>query len=80
MQPYVPVQHSGLRISEIMEAGDGAQRKLPVPMVSGPKDTGYQIKELVNPGSGMSSGGVSHSNYNWATDFKEEDEYGMDTQ
>lgn len=56
-QPYVPAQHSGLRISEIMEAGDGAQRKLPVPMVAGPKDTsGYQVKELRNPDSGVSSG------------------------
>ena len=56
-QPYIPTQHSGLRISEIMEAGDGAQRKLPVPMVSGQKDTGFtKISELVNPGSGMSSG------------------------
>ncbi|KXL50537.1 hypothetical protein M433DRAFT_47474, partial [Acidomyces richmondensis BFW] len=32
-QPYIPIHHSGLRISEIMQAGDGAQRKLPVPMV-----------------------------------------------
>lgn len=59
-QPYVPTQHSGLRISEIMEAGDGAQRKLPVPMVAGPKDfkdgSYTKINELVNPGSGMSSG------------------------
>ncbi|KAK5127831.1 hypothetical protein LTR85_004947 [Meristemomyces frigidus] len=56
-QPYVPTQHSGLRISEIMEAGDGAQRKLPIPMVAGPKDGTYtKINELVNPGSGMSSG------------------------
>ncbi|WPG99337.1 Hypothetical protein R9X50_00215100 [Acrodontium crateriforme] len=56
-QPYVPAHHSGLRISEIMEAGDGAQRKLPVPMVAGPKDNGYtKINELVNPGSGRTSG------------------------
>ena len=56
-QPYVPTQHSGLRISEIMEAGNGAQRKLPVPMVAHPKDGGYtKISELPNPGSGMSSG------------------------
>lgn len=55
-QPYVPAQHSGLRISEIMEAGDGAQRKLPVPMVP-VKDNSYtKISELREPGSGMSSG------------------------
>lgn len=57
-QPYVPAQHSGLRISEIMEAGDGAQRKLPVPMVAA-KDSTYQVRELAdisNPSSGMSSG------------------------
>lgn len=55
-QPYVPAQHSGLRISEIMEAGDGAQRKLPVPMLPH-KETSYTvIKDLVNPGSGGSSG------------------------
>ncbi|KAH9826152.1 zinc finger protein, C2H2 type [Teratosphaeria destructans] len=56
-QPYVPIQHSGLRISEIMEAGDGAQRKLPVPMVPTPKDGSYtRIHDLANPGSGASSG------------------------
>ncbi|OQO02623.1 hypothetical protein B0A48_12151 [Cryoendolithus antarcticus] len=57
-QPYVPTMHSGLRISEIMEAGDGAQRKLPVPMVPTPrKSESYtKINELVNPGSGLGSG------------------------
>ncbi|EME79003.1 uncharacterized protein MYCFIDRAFT_156328 [Pseudocercospora fijiensis CIRAD86] len=57
-QPYVPAQHSGLRISEIMEAGDGAQRKLPVPMVA-IKESTYQVKEIKdisNPGSGICSG------------------------
>jgi len=54
-QPYVPAQHSGLRISEIMEAGDGAQRKLPIPMIPH-KESNYMVKELVNPGSGGSSG------------------------
>ncbi|USW54309.1 Putative Zinc finger C2H2-type [Septoria linicola] len=57
-QPYVPAQHSGLRISEIMEAGDGAQRKLPVPMVAA-KDQTYQvkdIKDISNPSSGINSG------------------------
>lgn len=48
-----------------MEAGDGAQRKLPVPMVGGGGGIGgggnfeksnYTIRELVNPGSGGSSG------------------------
>lgn len=58
-QPYVPAQHSGLRISEIMEAGDGAQRKLPVPMVPA-KDNSYtKINELVNPESGPTSGASS---------------------
>ncbi|KAK1075260.1 hypothetical protein LTR33_009577 [Friedmanniomyces endolithicus] len=55
-QPYVPHQHSGLRISEIMEAGDGAQRKLPVPMVRHKDNSIAKISELKDPGSGMSSG------------------------
>ena len=54
-QPYVPAQHSGLRISEIMEAGDGAQRKLPVPIVPAKDNTYTKINELVNPDSGMNS-------------------------
>ena len=55
-QPYIPTQHSGLRISEIMEAGDGARRKLPVPMVPA-KDNSYtKINELTNPDSGLNSG------------------------
>ena len=55
-QPYVPTHHSGLRISEIMEAGDGAQRKLPIPMVPA-KDNSYtKINELVNPDGALSSG------------------------
>jgi zinc-finger protein CreA/MIG len=55
-QPYVPTHHSGLRISEIMEAGNGAQRKLPVPMVPA-KDNSYtKINELVNPDGALSSG------------------------
>lgn len=61
LQPYVPAQHSGLRISEIMEAGDGAQRKLPVPMVAA-KDQTYQvrdIKDISNPSSGINSGNSS---------------------
>lgn len=55
-QPYVPAQHSGLRFSEIMEAGDGAARKLPVPMVAA-KDGGFtKINDLINPDSGPNSG------------------------
>jgi zinc finger protein CreA/MIG len=55
-QPYIPAQHSGLRISEIMEAGDGAQRKLPIPMVQA-KDTSFaKINELVHPESFITSG------------------------
>ncbi|KAK3719248.1 hypothetical protein LTR37_004467 [Vermiconidia calcicola] len=55
-QPYVPTHHSGLRISEIMEAGDGAQRKLPIPMVPAKDNTYTKINELVNPDSGLNSG------------------------
>lgn len=51
-QPYVPTQHSGLRISEIMEREDGAQRKLPVPMVP----NAMKVNDMLNPGSGFSSG------------------------
>lgn len=48
-----------MRISEIMEAGDGAQRKLPIPMVPA-KDNSYtKINELVNPESGHNSGASS---------------------
>lgn len=71
-QPYVPTQHSGLRISEIMEAGDGAQRKLPVPMVHGPKDNSYtKINELINPGSGQSSGRSSSRESEAGNDLQE---------
>jgi zinc finger protein CreA/MIG len=38
-----------------MEAGDGAQRKLPIPMVPN-KQTNYTVKELVDPDSGHTSG------------------------
>lgn len=55
-QPYVPAHHSGLRISEIMEAGDGAQRKLPIPMVPAKENTYTKINELVNPDGALSSG------------------------
>lgn len=53
--PYVPTHHSGLRISEIMQAGDGAQRKLPVPIVAA-KDNTFSVRDLMNPDSGRSSG------------------------
>ena len=55
-QPYVPAHHSGLRISEIMEAGDGAQRKLPIPIVPAKENTYTKINELVNPDGALSSG------------------------
>ncbi|PSK54133.1 hypothetical protein B9Z65_7939 [Elsinoe australis] len=51
-QPYVPTQHSGLRISEIMEREDGAQRKLPVPMVP----NAMKVGDMLHPSSGFSSG------------------------
>ncbi|KAF1819375.1 uncharacterized protein K489DRAFT_417390 [Dissoconium aciculare CBS 342.82] len=53
--PYVPVQHSGLRISEIMQAGDGAQRKLPIPIVQG-KDSSFAVRDLIHPDGGRASG------------------------
>ncbi|KAF2219648.1 hypothetical protein BDZ85DRAFT_205612 [Elsinoe ampelina] len=53
-QPYVPTQHSGLRISEIMEREDGAQRKLPVPMVPNAMKVGDMLHP--HPTSGFSSG------------------------
>ena len=55
-QPYVPTQHSGLRISEIMETGNGAQRKLPIPMVPAKENGFTKISQLVDPDSGMTSG------------------------
>jgi len=39
-----------------MEAGDGAQRKLPVPMVPAKENTYTKINELVNPDGALSSG------------------------
>lgn len=60
-QPYVPTQHSGLRISEIMEREDGAQRKLPVPMVSGVMKVGDMLHPTSSSGfhSGHSSTAAS---------------------
>ena len=57
-QPYVPHHHSGLRISEIMEREDGAQRKLPVPL----NPNAMKVGDMLNPGSGFSSGQSSNSN------------------
>lgn len=51
-QPYIPTHHSGLRISEIMEREDGAQRKLPIPILP----SAMKVNDLLNPGSGFSSG------------------------
>ncbi|KAK5107778.1 hypothetical protein LTR62_000702 [Meristemomyces frigidus] len=68
-QPYVPAQHSGLRISEIMEAGDGAQRKLPIPMVPSKDNSRAKINELREPGSGLSSGQSSSRASDAGNDF-----------
>ena len=49
-QPF----NGGPRISEIMTRSDGAQRKLPVPLP--PK---VAVQDLLNTGSGFSSGNSS---------------------
>jgi zinc finger protein CreA/MIG len=51
-QPYIPTHHSGLRISEIMEREDGAQRKLPIPMLP----SAVKVNDLLNNPNGFSSG------------------------
>lgn len=53
-QPYVPAQTSGLRIGDIISKPDGSQRKLPVPQP--PK---VAVQDLLNVGSGFSSGNSS---------------------
>lgn len=56
VQPYVPTQHSGLRISEIMEAGSGAQRKLPIPLLPSKDPPFTRINDLMGSSNGLSSG------------------------
>ncbi len=54
--PLQHSQHSGPTISDIIFRSDGTQRKLPVPQI--PKLT---VQDILNPGSGSSSGNSSTS-------------------
>ena len=53
-----------------MEAGDGAQRKLPIPIVP-PKDNNYKINELANPDGALSSGQNSNRGSEAGNDLQE---------
>ncbi|KAF2098786.1 hypothetical protein NA57DRAFT_39256 [Rhizodiscina lignyota] len=53
-QPYIPNNNPTVRITDIISKTEGAQRKLPVPQV--PK---VAVQDLLNTGSGFSSGASS---------------------
>lgn len=54
--PVQPSQHSGPTISDIMSRPDGTQRKLPFPQIAK-----LTVQDILNPGSGSSSGNSSTS-------------------
>ncbi|KAL8809793.1 MAG: hypothetical protein Q9223_002879 [Gallowayella weberi] len=54
--PNQSMYPSGPRISEIMTQADGTHRKLPVPQI--PK---VAVQDMLNPGSGFSSGSSSQA-------------------
>lgn len=53
-QPYIPNQNPSMRITDIISKPEGAQRKLPIPQI--PK---VAVQDLLNAGSGFSSGASS---------------------